>query len=129
MASPLLKVPAQVNKAFTGIFFSAVLTRQTSEGGDGWNPGVGDEVTYNCRALVSSWGQQELAGGLVTGNERKVLILAHSLLTQPQNGDEIEMQDGPFAGEKYKISDAPTGTQPAVKTDPAKAVWIVRASI
>ena len=129
MASPIDKIADQVHRGFIKIFHTAVLGRGgEATGGEDWDPTIGAGSNFICKALISSWGQQEIAGGLVTGNERKILILAKSLLTEPRNGDTVTMQEGPFVGELFTISDAPSGNQPAVKTDPTKALWIVRAS-
>ena len=128
MASPLDKVASQVGRAFNRIFYPATLTRSGEvTGGDPWNPTTGDSGTHTCKALVSSWDQGALVGGLVRSDERKILILASTLDTEPRAGDQItvEMPDG--TEESFVIS-SEGGSQPAVKTDPAKAGWVVRAS-
>jgi hypothetical protein len=82
-----------------------------------------DEPTtsgYSCRALVDDWDKFVRTGGLVAANDVKIMVLAATLSVTPQEGGRITIQ-----GMTYGIvSDG--GSQPAVTTDPARAVWTLR---
>lgn len=121
MASPLLTLPKTIGKAFSGIFFAAVLERDTATPGpNDWTPGEVTTVNHSCKALIEAWSSFQLSGGLVAAGDRKVMILASTVAVQPEAGDRITVR-----GETFTIvSDG--GSMPAVSTDPAKAVWICR---
>lgn len=124
MTSPLEGSLARtIGKAMSALFLPATLTRTTPSGtGDPWNPDPPTNVTYSCRAIEEEWGMSQLAGGLVLANERKVLVLASTLAVEPAPGDRITVRG-------HTLTIVPQGAGvPAVSTDPAKAVWVLRAA-
>ncbi len=121
MANPLLSLPKTIGKAFAGIFFEAVLERDTAAPGpNDWTPGEVTTTEHGCKALIESWSSYQLSGGLVAAGDRKVMILASTIAVEPEAGDRVTAR-----GETFTIvSDG--GSMPAVSTDPAKAVWTCR---
>jgi hypothetical protein len=117
---------AKIGKAFAGIFLDATLSRDSFASPNPekpWEPGDPTTATYPCKAIHEEWGARFLAGGLVLAGERKVLILASTLATEPQPGDRITIR-----GETFIVAQAGSASQPPVSTDPAKATWTLRAS-
>lgn len=88
-----------INKALSPIFLPATLTR----GG----------ATYACRAIFDKWAPEF---GVST-SDGTVLILAGSLSTTPQAGDQLS-----FQGRSVVVASL-LPTKPAISTDPAIAVW------
>lgn len=123
MASPLSGSLAKtVGKAFKGLFLDATLTRETPGTGPAYDPGPSTTVEYVCKAIHDQWSSFDIANSLVEASERKILILATSLAVEPASGDKITIR-----GETFTISGSASG-KPAVATDPAKAVFVMRAS-
>ncbi|MGU3496354.1 hypothetical protein ACLBXM_20120 [Xanthobacteraceae bacterium A53D] len=103
------------------VFYPATLVREAvAPGPNDWTGGTVTTTEYACTALATRWSAYHRAGGLVAEGDRKVLILAASLPIVPEAGDTITVQDETFA----LVSDG--GSQPAVSTDPARAVWVCR---
>ncbi len=124
MSSPLLgSLAKQINAGMKGLFLDAVLSRVAPGSGPSYDPGQGAEADYPCKAIFDSWSAGSIAGGLVASNDRKVLILAQSLPAgvAPMEGDRIALR-----GLTLRIV-TEGGSLPAVSTDPAEAVWTVRA--
>lgn len=104
------------------MFLDATLTRMEANAGDNdWTPGTPFEVSYDCKAMHDAWGASTISGGLVDAADRKVMILASTLSTTPIPGDRINIRD-----ETFIVVSNGRG-QPAVTTDPAQAVWTIRA--
>jgi sugar lactone lactonase YvrE len=103
------------------LFKDAVLTLQGKGSGSSYDPTPGEDVSYPCRALVTSWSNFSISNGLVASQDRKILIAAATLKgAAPRDGASIEID-----GEVYVlVSDS--GSAPAVKRDPANALWICR---
>lgn len=122
MASPLLKLPAIIGKAMSPVFFPATLTRDVPAAGpNDWTPGESVPTDYSCRAIHEEWSASYLADGLVEAGERRVLVLASTLAVTPEPGDRITIRS-----ETFTVVPA-EGGQPAVSSDPALAVWVLRA--
>lgn len=103
-------------------FLDATLIRKAAVAGtNAWTPGTPQEEEYSCKAMHDEWSASRVAGGLVEASDRKVMILAQTLSTTPVPGDKITIRYETFT----IVSDG--GGQPAVMTDPAQAVWTVRA--
>lgn len=123
MTSPLAGSLAKtIGAAMSGLFLPATLSRTTmAEGSEPWTPGAPTTVVYGCRAIHAAWGSSWLAGGLVDADDVKVMVLASSLATEPEPGDVVTIR-----GESFTVVPGGSG-RPAVMTDPAKAVWELRA--
>ena len=123
MPSPLDALAGKIGKAFAGIFLDATLSRDsfTPDPAEPGEPGEITKATWPCKAIHEEWSTSYLAGGLVLAGERKVLILAASLATEPKPGDRITIR-----GETFTVVPE-SGGAPAVATDPAKATWTLRA--
>lgn len=129
MISPLISLASTIGKAFNGIFLDATLTRDvpgsTEPPYSSYNRGPPTTVTYNCKALAETYSAYTRGQGLVNASDMKVMILATSLSVAPQPLDNISI---PVMGFSGQIVAAGTAGQPAVSTDPAKAVWSVRCA-
>lgn len=109
--------------ALKGLFLDATLTREVSGTPDPttpWVPGPPTTATYPCKAIEEEWGASYLADGLVLSGDRRILVLASTLRTEPAPGDRITIR-----GATFTIVPAGSG-QPPVSTDPAKAAWVLR---
>lgn len=115
---------AKIGKAFAGIFLDAILSRNISAAvpSEPGEPGATTTTPYPCKAIHEEWSTSYLAGGLVLAGERKVLVLAATLATEPRPGDRITIR-----GETFTVVPEGTAGAPAVSTDPAKATWTLRA--
>ena len=122
MTSPLSGALAKtIGKAMSGIFLDATLTRDGSPTGPPYDPTPGAPTDYPCKAIVDEWDAYYRQGGLVSKTDRKVLVLASTLAVAPLSGDRITI-------EGLTLTVVPNGSgQPAVSTDPATAVWTLRA--
>ncbi len=104
MASPLeSKIKKTVGKSFKNLFLNATLTRETTSGGDAWNPASTTTATYTCKAIHEEYSE-----------EYRLKNLVDSLAVDPKEGDKITIR-----GATFTIKDA--------KTDPATATWTCRA--
>jgi hypothetical protein len=116
MASILTKLPKIISKAVGPLFYDAVLTRlvetTTSPDRDSWNPAAPTEVTYTCKALFEEYESRLRLDGKVKENERKTLVLAHTLSVTPIPGDKITIT---ALGESSLCL--------IVNVDPARACW------
>ncbi|MCP1550707.1 MULTISPECIES: hypothetical protein [Methylorubrum] len=102
-------------------FREATLIRSAAADGDSpWNPGVPSEQRYPCRAIHDEWGASYRSGGLVTGKDWKILVLAATLGVEPVEGDRIVLEGITLT----VVSEG--GSQPAVTSDPANATWVLR---
>jgi hypothetical protein len=123
MSSPLVSSLAKtIGKAFNSLFLDATFTQVvTIEGATPWETGTPGVNTYPCKTIHDTWNASLLAQGLVSSDEVKILILATSLPVKPAAGDAVTIR-----GQVFTIS-ADGGKMPSVSTDPAQAVWVVRA--
>ncbi len=126
MTSPLVSSLARtIGSAMSGLFLVATLQRDAegsgSPGANPWDPAEPQSTTYACMAIHEEWGTSYLAGGLVHAGDVKVLVLASTLAIEPKPGDRITIR-----GQTFTVVPAGSG-QPPVSTDPAKAVWVLRA--
>ena len=108
--SPIAGIAAEVNKAFTDVFFPSVLRRDTEV------VGSGDAIefvtaTHPCKALVETYSMSMRIDGLVSENERKIMILAGSISVVPKVGDIITVN----GKQEFMVLE--------VSTDPATAIW------
>jgi hypothetical protein len=109
MASPIAGMAAQINKAFTNIFFDATLRRETESGsGDSYSFTT---ASYPCKGLVETFSMALRRDGIVSENERKIMILVGSLSVIPKSGDLLIINNGT----EFVLLE--------VATDPANAVW------
>lgn len=123
MTSPLAGSLARtIGGAMAGLFLPATLARTSyASAANPWDQGTPTTVTYDCRAIVEAWGATWLRDSLVNADEVRVLVLASSLSVEPQPGDVVTIR-----GEAYTVVPM-GGGKPAVETDPAKAVYELRA--
>lgn len=122
MASPLSGLAKTIGGAMAGVFYDATLTRDVATPGpNAWTPGAMVPTDYPCKVLPDTWGAYSLSGGLVAAQDAKLLVLASTLAVEPKEGDRVTVQ-----GATYTIS-SDGGSRPAVGTDPARAVWELRA--
>lgn len=102
-------------------FREATLIRTVEgTGGDPWSPGEPTDQRYPCRAIHDEWGASFRSGGLVTGKDWKILILAATLAVEPMEGDRITLEGVTLT----VVSEG--GSQPAVTSDPATATWVLK---
>jgi hypothetical protein len=116
---------ATIGSALSGIFMDATLSRDVVVGPtDPYDPSTGTRSTtvYACKAIHEDWSLGYKRDNLVSSEDRKVLILAASLVVEPRPGDRITVRSSTFT-----VVPSGTSGQAAVSTDPAKAVWILRA--
>jgi hypothetical protein len=116
-------IPGAIYDALGDDFRDASLARSGVGAGDAWNPASGTTQSWTCKAIFDEWGSFDRAQGLVSASDRKVLILAISLATTPQVGDQIAID-----GTALTVVSDGEG-QPGVSTDPAKAVWVLRCRV
>lgn len=122
MASPLAgSIRKTVGKAFKKLFLDAVITRETTTGGDPWDPTSTSTETFSGKGIFEEYGVGYRRDGLVQTGDMKALLLAASFSTDPLPGDKITID-----GKTLTIVPADSGGQPAVQTDPAKATWTCR---
>lgn len=119
--SPLLGSLAKaIGKGLAGLFYPAVYEVDGAATGPVYDPILGFPVKYTCLAIEEDFGAYELQGGLVKGNDRKVMILATSLAVEPANLARITIR-----GKTLTVYGDGEG-RPGVTTDPARAVWVLR---
>lgn len=117
MASPVDSLAATFGSAASFLFHTATITRDVAAvGSDPADPPPPTTTTYGCRALVSEYSKQLIAGGFAEADQRNVLILAATLSVAPIIGDKITLNAGPFNGETFRLLEP-------IMTDPARAVW------
>jgi hypothetical protein len=123
MTSPLAgSLAATIGGAFKGVFLDATLDRiERAAGPNDWTPGAGTPVTYPIKAVHDQWAAGLLAQGLVAADDVKLLILSASCPVKPRSGDQVTIR-----GEAFTIVPEGSG-KGAVSTDPALAVWEIRA--
>lgn len=119
MASPLEGSLAKtIGKAFNNIFLNATLAREVAVDSPAPEPGEpANTVTqeFNCKALTEEYSDYYKLQNMVQANERKILVLANSLNTTPQQNDKITIRSNTY-------------TVVSVGTDPALATWELRAT-
>lgn len=126
MSSNLLTggIAATIGKAMAFLFRDATLERDTisitsppaSPDVDvaDWAPSVTTTTSFSCKAIFEDYSDYFRATNMVEANDRKILVLATSLSTVPVPGDRIILD-----GLTYDVCNP-------VKTDPAKAVWVIQ---
>ena len=108
--------------AMKNLFLDATLTRFVpASTGSAYDPDPPVSTDYACKAIFDQWGAYHQANGLVLNTDRKVLVLANTLAVEPMPGDRIAI-----GGVTLNVYSNGEGA-PAVATDPAKAVWTLRA--
>ena len=98
-------------------FLPSVLTRdveQDSPAPDPGNPPNIVQVEYPCKGIVEDYSDFYKLQSLVQANERKILVLANSLATVPQENDKITIR-----GKTYTV--VSVGSDPALATYELKA--------
>lgn len=122
MTSPLLGSLAKtMAKALGPIFLDATYEIDTPGDGPAYDPGPPATKTYPCKAIEDDWGAYYRQGGLVSGDDRKILVLAKTLAVEPQEGGRFTIR-----GRTFVVYSNGEG-QPAVASDPALAAWECRA--
>jgi hypothetical protein len=106
-----------VSGALSGNLLTATLTRTETE----YDPIQDEQIevveTYATDGIVSSYSDEMIANGKATEKERKILLVAQQLGTEPRIGDEITIES-----KTYLVTGVPS-------RDPAKATWTIRAEI
>lgn len=119
MASPLEgSLAISIGKAFNKLFLDAVLSRDVAVDSPAPEPGEPANVVpvqYPCKAIVEEFSDYYKLQNLVQANERKILVLADSLNTEPRQNDKITIRNKTY-------------TVVSISTDPAKATWELRAT-
>lgn len=122
MTSPLLGSLAKtMAKALGPVFLNAVYEIDTPGTGPSYDPGEPMTASHPCKAIEDEWDAYYRRGGLISGDDRKILILAKTLAVEPQEGGRITIR-----GKVFTVYSDGQG-QPAVASDPALATWVVRA--
>ncbi len=78
--------------------------------GDPWSPTGGSTWTYDAKGFADRYSVQERVGSLIETTDHKVIIVAATLLTEPETGDRITIQ-----GQTLNVM--------SVMADPARALW------
>lgn len=110
-------IPKALTKALGTLFYDAVLIHDVYPAPNEETPWVKEAPVpqrYACKAAITSYSDYSLANSLVQVGDRKILILATTLLIEPAVTDRIEIR-----GDTYTVV-AP------VKTDPVKAMWVAQ---
>jgi hypothetical protein len=119
MSSILDDLPGIIGDALGDIFLDAVLTRDVpqveSPPAQPWKRQETEPQTFACKAIPEQYAERYRVDGTIKAGERRVMILANSLATTPVVGDRITVRN-----ETFKVSE--------IATDPAQAVWVLRAS-
>lgn len=115
VASPLSgSLATAIYKGMKALFIDATLTRDTvsttSPDVDRFDPPAPTSTDYACKAIVETYSEKFRMDGLVTINDRRVLILANSISVVPTVNDRVTIWGIVF-------------TVMAVETDPALAVY------
>lgn len=124
MTSPLAGGLAKtIGRAMSPLFLDATLTRDGVPTGSSYDPTPGAPQTWPCKAIEDEWSSFVRANGLVAAKDRKVLVLASTLMTEPAEGDRVTIR-----GVTLTVVADGEG-QPAVKSDPALATWELRCRL
>lgn len=115
MSDLLDQIQAAVGAAFEPIFDQLTLTRVTRTIGNDGQP-TESTATFTGRGIIVQYSARYLTQGLALRTERNALITFTSLATTPIAGDVLT----DLQGQKVTVLE--------VKTDPARAVWDVKAS-
>jgi hypothetical protein len=119
VASPLEGSLAKtIGKTFNNLFLSATLSREVAIDSPAPEPGEPAQTvtqTFSCKAITEEFSDYYKLQNLVQANERKILVLADSLNTEPKQNDKITIRNKTY-------------TVVSVGTDPAKATWELRAT-
>lgn len=94
----------------------------TQESTSGYDPVTGNEtenppVTTTSEGIIEEFSNELLANGLLTEEQRMILVLAKPLSFDPKAGQKIEI-----GGEKFTIVGTP-------RRDPAKATWSIKGEL
>lgn len=120
MASPLLgPIAAKIGAAFASTFYPATLSRSAREaalGAPSWDVTEETVTDYTCLAIVDTYTNYQKVNGIVSAEDRKVLVLATSLAVRPLPLDRVTIN-----GSVYTVHE--------VSTDPATAVWELRSRL
>lgn len=122
--SNLFNVPIaeKIYKGFTGKLHKGTLTRTTSN----YDVDTGEVVTtstdYDFEGFYEDYNKRLITDGVVQSNDRKILILALSVDVDPSPGDSDNEPD-------TLTLQGNTFTVVAIKSDPARATWIVQGRL
>lgn len=106
----------------SSLFLNAIYTVDGAATGPAYDPTPGASTDYPCKAIFDEWGAYYRSAGLVSASDRKVLVLADTLPVTPVEGGRITID-----GVTLTVASNGEG-QPAVSTDPAKALWTLRCT-
>ncbi len=113
------------------VFFDGSIARDVPAAADTDKPwksgGAATTTTFTCKAMIEQYGAGLRRDSLVNAGDVKVLVLAATLSTEPKPLDRITMTTGPHAGVTFSVVPSSTPGGDAVRTDPARAVWELRA--
>lgn len=117
-----------VSDAMDGQLKPATLTRDNTNdltyvaSRDRYEDSEGNEATpsteeFTSEGIVSNYSDGMISGGHATEKDRKIMLLAKNLGTEPKIGDVISIE-----GEEYTVTGVP-------RRDPATATWTIRGQI
>src|SRR5690625_5105035 len=108
-----------VSDSLSGQLYPATLTRVIPGEYDPITDTWTDEQTleFHSEGIIETYSEEMRAAGLATEKDRKILLLAKPLGTDPKAGDTIEIE-----GQTLTVTGIP-------ERDPASATWTVRGEL
>jgi hypothetical protein len=112
---------ALFGELFSSLYLRAVLVQRTESSSD-----LGklrrSRTERNCLAQVDRCTERMVAAEGYTDTDRGIFILAASVGDGGvDTGCEIEMQEGPYAGQAFRLASP-------IDRDPAAAYWLARGA-
>lgn len=106
-----------VGEALSGNLLTATLTRTEKTYDPVTDTQTETAESFTTDGVVSSYSDEMIAGGHATHSERRILLVAQGLGTEPRIGDEITIES-----KTYTVTGTPS-------RDPASATWTIKAEI
>lgn len=123
-----IDIQTVISDAMSGQLKPATLTRYNTDGltyvasRDRYENSEGEPVEpttvdFTSEGIVSNYSDGMISGGHATEQDRKIMLLAKNLGTEPKIGDVISIE-----GQEYTVTGVPS-------RDPASATWTIRGQI